>query len=323
MTQLKEDKVGKVIPQKKTVFLAYVPFTGLGLYGGFRGNRWLRNRIQIFKQFVVPSLENQTDKDFVVWVGWRPEERTNALVRELADYMQTSTKLTFVFTFGGLCFWDDKYADEEARSRLATSLHNTMSDLFDVVGGYDDVIMLIQPSDDLYEKYAVQRFKDAFEADKSLQAVSYKQGYHINYLDMNVRTYNPSTNPPFFAYKMPKETFVDENLHIAYTGPYKSHEYIGNKMKLWHLPGRGFMVGSHTENISTHANHPFVGSEQFFERYEQDIREQFGINHSPVLVLPSSWRKTLMQKLPFGWQKKLRFLFGEKLGNRLYQSIRN
>lgn len=323
MTHIKEDKVKQGIPQKKTVFLAYVPFTGLGLYGGFRGNRWLRNRIKVFKQFVIPSLENQTDQDFVLWVGWRPEERKNPYVRELSDYLRSYTTLNFVFTFGGLCFWDDKYQDLEARSRLATSLHNTMPDLFGVVGEADEVIMLIQPSDDLYEEHAVRRIKDAFAADKTIQAVSYREGYHINYLTKEVHTYNPTTNPPFFAYKMPKETFVDEGLHLQFTGPYKSHEYIGDKMKLWHLAGRGFMVGSHTENISTHANHPFVGNEQFSELDTEAVLNIFGVDNVPNLVLPKSWRKSLMQKLPFGWQKKLRFLLGERLGNRLYQSIRN
>ena len=57
--------------------LIYCPFTGLGLYGGFRGNRWLQNRIQIFKQFVIPSLKAQTNKDFTLWISWRPEEKNN------------------------------------------------------------------------------------------------------------------------------------------------------------------------------------------------------------------------------------------------------
>ena len=37
--------------------LIYCPFTGLGLYNGFRGNRWLKNRIKIFKEFVVFDIQ--------------------------------------------------------------------------------------------------------------------------------------------------------------------------------------------------------------------------------------------------------------------------
>lgn len=308
---------------KKSIFLAYVPFTGLGLYGGFRGNRWLRNRIQVFKQFVIPSLQNQTDQDFTLWIQWRPEERRNKYVQALAEWLEANTKLTFVFTYSGLCFWDDKYSDREAWDRLATSLHGASRELNDVVGEASDVIMLIQPSDDLYEEHTVRRMKDAFESDKSLQAVSYKYGYHVNYLTKSLHAYNPNTNPPFFAYKMPKEIFLEPLEHMKYTGPYKSHEYIGEKMKLWHLPGRGYMVGSHTENISTHANHPFVGEGAPDPETEAETLAAFGIEDAPVLVLPRSWRKDLMRKLPHEWQKKLRFVFGEKLFNRFYQIIRN
>lgn len=304
----------------KQVFLAYVPFTGLGLYGGFRGNRWLRNRIKIFKQFVIPSLLNQTDQDFILWVQWRPEERNNKYVQELSRHLSEIFGSRWVFTFGGLCFWDDKYEDKIEHGRLAEHLHYTMPDLFEVVGQATEVIMLIQPSDDLYEKHAVRRMKDAFASEKTLQAVGYQQGYHMDYLTKDLREYNPTTNPPFFAIRFPAETFLSPQAHMAYTGPYKSHEYVPTHMRYWKLPGQGFMVGSHTENISTHFNHPFTGP----ERIESDqTLSDFGILEAPTLELPVSLRKKLIQKLPFGWQKRLRYLFGEKGYNKIYQFIRN
>jgi hypothetical protein len=307
----------------KTIFLAYVPFTGLGLYGGFRGNRWLKNRIQIFKQFVVSSLRQQTDQDFVLWVGWRAEERTNPLVSELGKWLRDFYGNKFVFTFGGLCFWDDKYEDKVAWDRLALNLHNTMPDLFETVADFDEVIMLIQPSDDLYEKHTVRRIKDTLASDKTLQAVTYGLGYHINYLTKELRDYNPATNPPFFAYRMPRQVFTDPLKHMEYTGPYKSHEYIGDKMKLWRLPGQGFMVGSHTENISTHFNHPFTGRFPYSASVADKIFSDFGILGVPPLTLPPSWRKDLLRRLPHNWQKKLRYVVGERVVNRIYQTLRN
>lgn len=305
----------------KSVFLAYTPFTGLGLYNGFRGNRWLRNRIKIFKQFVIPSLQNQSDRNFIHWVSWRPEERNNPYVIELAEYMNLLPNYQFVFTFSGLCFWDDKYKDDVAWDRLVTSLQGAMPDLFEVVNTSDEVVMLIQPSDDLYQRSVVQRIKDTLASDKTLGAVSYIAGYHCNYLTKEVREYNPTTNPPFFAIRFPREIFVDPVAHMKYTGPYKSHEYIGDKLKLWHLYDRGFMVGSHTENISTHFNHPFTGRDVIKDN--EDILDSFGIWRSPVLELPKSWRKELMRKLPYEWQKRLRYLLGESLFGRLYSFIRN
>ena len=103
------------VAPKITHFL-YCPFTGLGLYGGHRGNRWLRNRIKIFKQFVVPSLLAQTNQNFVIWISWRFEDRGDPLVRELYEwlslrFMMPDMKSRVVFTYAGVCFWDDKYSD--------------------------------------------------------------------------------------------------------------------------------------------------------------------------------------------------------------------
>ena len=36
--------------------LMYMPFSGLGLYNGFRGNRWLKNRIKICKLRIRPFV---------------------------------------------------------------------------------------------------------------------------------------------------------------------------------------------------------------------------------------------------------------------------
>ena len=63
--------------------LIYVPFTGLGLKGGYRGDTWLKNRINIFQKFTLVSLLHQSNRDFVLWVQWRPEDELNPLVMQL------------------------------------------------------------------------------------------------------------------------------------------------------------------------------------------------------------------------------------------------
>ena len=79
----------KEAPRKAFKHLLYVPFTGLGLYNGFRGNKWLKKRIQIFKQFVVPSLHAQINQNFIIWISWRPEEKNNHIVKEFYQYLRT------------------------------------------------------------------------------------------------------------------------------------------------------------------------------------------------------------------------------------------
>lgn len=301
----------------KTKFLVCVPFTGLGLYGGFRGNRWLRNRIKVFKQFVVPALQAQTDQEFVLWVAWRAEEKTNRYVMDLHEYLFKAFGIDrVVFTFTGIPFWDDKHTDEVARERLFQTLKGASPELMPYISDCDEVHWLLQPSDDCYHSKTVQSVKAAFQ-NPEMQAVGYKRGYLMNYNTLEVKEYNPKTNPPFFAIKFPRNTFIDPGRHMSYTGPYKSHEYIGDKLKIGHFEDRGFIVGSHGENISTHFNNPYGGDVTVVPLHD------FGLEGVRPVILPVSVRKWLMRRLPYGWQRKLRYWFGELLYSRIYNWLRN
>lgn len=301
----------------KSRFIVSVPFTGLGLYGGFRGNRWLRNRITVFKEFVVKSLLKQTDQDFVLWISWREEERENQHVQQLYKWLKWNTPWPVVFTYTGVPFWDDKYDDETAYQRLFTTLHNGLPELFDFVSDCDEIQWLLQPSDDIYTIDTIAKMKGVFAKNKDVQAIGHKRGYICNYTTGELKQYNPKTNPPFFAIRFPKTVFFDVREHLKYTGPYKSHEYVVDYLKMHILEERGFLVGTHGENISTHFNHP----------YGQDVADvsvykEFGIE-KPSIKLPISYRKWLMRKLPHQWQRKLRYIFGELIYSRFYNWIRN
>jgi len=293
----------------------YVPFTGLGAYNGFRGNRWLKNRIKIFKQFVVPSLQAQNDQDFTVWASWRREERGNKYVDELYNYL--NERFTTVFTYGGVCFWDDKYSDKEARERLIESLHTTAGQIVDYVGDEKTVLVTIQPSDDCYHQDAVSHFKRILKKDK-WDAAGFTRGYISNYQTKEIKEYNPETNPPFFTIKFTKETFLDPLKHLNHIGPYKSHEYVSKYLKYKEINERGFLVGTHGENISTVFNHPYAQ-----KIADSSVLKEFGLNHVPALQISYSWRKQLMRTLPHGWQRKLRYIFGERFFHRLYKFLRN
>lgn len=304
-----------------------VPFTGLGLYNGFRGNRWLRNRIKVFETFVVPSLINQTDRDFTLWVCWRPEEKNNKYVKELFTKLQTIPNFRVVFTYGGVPMYDDKLEDAEAKEKLFETLRISLPELFDYASDCEEVYWLMQPSDDLYDRVTVESIKKSFEQD--IQAVSFKHGYLCNYNTLEVLEYNPNTNPPFAAIRFPRDVFFDVRKHMDYislkadSGKYKagtplpSHEYLPGCLKTGYFEGRGFLVGTHGENISTHFNHPFGG------RRVEGVLDLFGIQDVSPLKLPISFRKWLMRRLPYRWQRKLRYIFGELLFNRFYNWIRN
>jgi len=301
---------------KKFRHFYYIPMTGLGLYGGHRGRRWLRSRIKILKQFVIPSLEAQTNQDFAVWLSARPQDKNDKDLKELVSYLEARFPERVAFTYGGLCFWDDKYDDETAWNRLAQALHLSTSQLIDYIGDVKDILMTIQPSDDMYNRRHAENFQKLF-AETDYNAIGYTQGYIMNLRTKEAREYNPETNPPFFTIRIPKDVFLDPYKHMKWIGPYKSHEYIGDALKYLAIPERGFIVGTHGENVSTHFNHPYGGKKV------EGIEERFGIEHVEPLKLKASLRKALMRKLPHGWQRKLRYLLGEKGFARFYNWIRN
>lgn len=307
--------------QKDLVHFMYMPLTGLGLYGGYRGDRWLKNRIHIFKQFVLPSLLNQTNKHFVLWVSLRYEERSSFIIQEFKEFLE-GTGLKVVFTYDGVCFWDDKYPDEVARERLITAIHASIPELINVMGDAKHVLMTIQPSDDCYYDQAVQEIQSTFWKVPDLQVFGYQYGFVMDYATKEIRTWNPTTTPPFYTIKFPREIFIDPLKHVNYTGPYKSHEYVKDYLKAFYKPYRGFLVGTHGENISTVFNHPFarpldnLASPTFVMRI-------FGIEKVEPLKLKISWRKSLMRRLPHGWQKKIRYIFGERGYAKFYAWIRS
>lgn len=300
----------------RVIHFLYVPWTGLGLYNGFRGNRWLRNRIKVFKQFVLPSILGQTNldqtlsqKDFVLWMSWRPEERSNYYVKQFVNEMSLLPNLTVINTYGGVCFWDDKYPDQIARTRLMDSLHSTLGEMINFTGDkeYDSVLMTIQPSDDCYHKNAMKAIKLGFQENSQLQAIGFTKGYVMNYLTGEVAEYNPTTNPPFFTIKFPRNVFIDPTKHVAFTGPYKSHEYIGEKLKYGKINERGFLVGTHFDNISTVFDHPYKG-----ETVPQETLKEFNLENAGKLVIPNSLRRKFFHALPYQVKRKLRFWSEQK-----------
>lgn len=295
-----------------------IPFTGLGLYNGFRGNEWLENRIKIFKHFVVPSIQAQTNQNFTIWACWRKEERRNKHVVALKAYLEDLFPNRVIFTYSGIPFYDDKYSNEEANIRLIDALHGAMHGLVDDIGDVKDVIYTIQPSDDCYHSGMVEEIQTLFK-NTDYQGIGYKHGYIMNYLTKELREYNPETNPPFVSIRFRKETFIDPFRHAKYTalrrdvGKYKqntpcpSHEYYPDCLKYMQIPKRGFLVGTHSENISTHFNIPYAGDNSPLSELEN-----FGIMGVPPILIKHSLRKRLFKKLPHRVQRKLRYIFGER-----------
>ncbi len=100
--------------------------------------------------------------------------------------------------------------------------------------------------------------------------------------------------------------------------PVPSHEFYKDAFgdKFLQLPKRGFLVGCHGENISTHFNLPYAG-----QQVERDVLKDYGILNVPNLKIKFSLRKRIMRKLPHALQRKLRYLIGERLLQPIYKKL--
>lgn len=102
--------------------------------------------------------------------------------------------------------------------------------------------------------------------------------------------------------------------------PVPSHEYYKDVFGSQYLvlPKRGFLVGCHSENISTHYKHPYAG-----DKVDKTILDNFGIMGAQPIVIPLSIRKAILRRLPHKVQRKIRYIFGEKLYAKFYSFIRS
>lgn len=236
-----------------------------------------------------------------------------------------ATGLTFVFTYHGVCFWDDKYPNDVAYERLIDALHGSIGELYDYIGDVDEVLMTIQPSDDCYIKNGVEHIQGFFEQTDFI-AGGFTKGYICNYSTKEVSDYNPKTNPPFYTIRFPREVFTDPLKHVKWTAmkraeggyltgtPLPSHEYLpnvfGERYARWGV--RGFLVGCHGENISTYFDHPYKGM-GYGEDNGFEVLSEFGIDCAPLLRFKLGWKRWILKKLPHRVRRKVRYWVTEKL----------
>lgn len=232
-----------------------IPFTGVGLHGGFRGNAWFRHRIEIFKNHTLRSLANQSNKDFILWLWFRNEEYNNPLIKDLTEAI-AKTGLPAVFTFEGLMYHDDKFTKYTLKNKLKNCFQMvwdgyrtgekksfkeiwkyTWEDknktLLSRLGRalealpqeqYDWVYLTRLDSDDMFHEDAVDLIQSAEPAYK--KALVFDKGYMYNVETMQLAEWLPPTNPPFHTIIFPGSIFFNPKRHLEYYGEFKSHEDI-------------------------------------------------------------------------------------------------
>lgn len=271
--------------------LIYVPFTGVGIHNGYRGDEWFAKRIEIFKRYTLASLEHsQTKKTgFVLWLSFRPEEEMKSLTYALASYLKDH-KFQFVMTFDGIMYYDDKFAPGKIplnflrilrgwwrsgkihlgevrelfynkNSTLVSRLARSLDRLKRNLPQYDWVYLTRIDSDDMFHKQALIEIIN--EEPVNGGALLYRNGYVIKDvpadLTYKIAKWEPKTNPPFHTIIFTSESFYSPVVHQAIYNGYKSHEDIPKLMAHKYLSDGMYAVGIHDSHISTLWDHPFRG----------------------------------------------------------------
>jgi len=282
-----------------------IPFTGVGLYGGYRGDDWYRNRIEIFKKYTLKSLLNQEEPNFILWISFRPQEKENPLTAELANYLK-ATGIEYILTFDGLMYHDDKYTKElmpkvmnygrivrgcwrnktwhdlwpamrelyqDKNATLETRLSRALEVLRKHFGGVDWVYVTRIDSDDMLHQRAIKEIQaqPPFEG-----AYVFRNGYIHNADTGRIAAYHPDTNPPFHTIIFKGETFFDARKHKEYFGDFKSHEDVPSVFPSMRLKDGRYCVLAHNprNHISTIWNHPFRGD---VVTDGKEIMREFGV----------------------------------------------
>src|SRR3990167_2600040 len=142
----------------------------------------------------------------------------------------------------------------------------------------------------------------------------FKKGYIIDYSTKEIAEYlctndrpvdiiekYPDTTPPFYTLVFSREEFIDPEKHFDLIKNIRSHEDVGGRPNFEEVPGRGFIVGCHGNNISTAFNHPFKGRTLNQEEAES-VMIKAGILYSKPLVFKPSKRlkvRQFLNRLPF------------------------
>lgn len=245
----------------KETILINIPFTGLGLHNGYRGDDWFKRRIDLFHTYTLNSLLNQTEKDFIIWLSFRPEEKNNPLVKTI------KIPHKHIFTYSGITIWDDKKENEEVE--LLKRIEGSLKEL-NIEG---NVKLINLGSDDMYSKEVVDSVKRV-EFQPGV-AITHQLGYVYSENSGELAEWNPVTTPPFYALMIDEETFNNPKKHFDFIKQLKSHEYLA-KMDRIQMPGRRYCVLTHNANISTVYEHPFKGNEFYYQADKESILEEFG-----------------------------------------------
>lgn len=239
---------------------------------GKRGKAdYLELRSEIFENYTISSMRNQTEQNFLHLVTFRPQEEGNPMVQDLENRLKAKN-YNFIFTFFGQPFWYAHAGNGDIKKRVEKTF-SLLKERF--YHSEDYVYFTVIDSDDLYHKDAIREIQSYPFAFK--RALYFKQGYLVNILTGQLATYTGSLRcPPFWTIVYPAEIFFDVQKYLDY-GLIKVHHSIPLFFDAVQMSDYKYMRTVYGKNISTRWNDPAQQGEITDLKERKEILKDFNI----------------------------------------------
>lgn len=248
---------------RKHIFV--VPFTGKRTIEGWRGQEWYDHRCKIFTKYTLSSMANQTDQDFLLWLMFRPEEKTNPTTEKIKEALDKSG-VNYVMTFHGINFTDDKVPErnKDLPKRLAVMLKE--------IPQYDgEITETMLDSDDTLHRDFVKTLKQI--PFQNGGAVILRDGFIYSDKDRLAYWNNPISQQNY-TIMFPSEIYYDPKKRLEYLKGLKTHEEVPSKFQCVELKDMYCSI-THGQNMSTEWGHPFMGNEIYNESQKKQIIKNY------------------------------------------------
>lgn len=255
---------------KKIKHIFQVPFTGKTPHGdGFTSQEWYDSRANLFINYTLKSLMQQTNKDFLLWITFRPQEIFNPTTKKIAQAI-TQSGITNIMSFNGTMFTEDKapWHNVDLKERLEKCLPT----LKEFVADADYVYETNLDSDDtVHKKFSeiVQNYRY-----KKKGALYMQRGFVYNTQGRVADWLNP-TSQQNYTIMFPTKTYFDAGKRLEYLDGFNTHEQVPTKFEATKMPDGLYCSIIHGGNISTVWDHPFMGKEYFYEDEKEHIINDF------------------------------------------------
>jgi hypothetical protein len=244
-----------------------IPITGKTPHGdGFKGQEWFDFRAGIFEKYTAKCLQKQTDKEFLVWLQFRPQEKDNPTTQR---FIKALDGLKVIVTYNSPIMMEDKatwHNDNllERAERSLEALQGIIQDEWVVEVGLD--------SDDCVREDFVEFIKSREMKDRG--AFYMQKGWIYSTQDRLAEWNNPHSMS-IYAIIYPRDIFLDAKKHFDYQQGFNSHEQIPEKFNAELLPDGMYCATAHGNNISTQWEHPYRGREIYNESDKIKILNSF------------------------------------------------